>query len=141
MERLTHLGAVKAAVVGIAALAISGCASTGNGDPNDPLNLAAETSGFNATLPVMVDADTRLDSTWGYGDALRYNYTLVNHTLADLNVKLFNETMGPVIKNSVCSSPDMEVFIDNGVTVSYIYRDSEGREAGRFVVTPADCGR
>ena len=141
MERLTHLGATKTAIIGMAALVLSGCASTASVDPNDPLNLAAETSDFNATLPVMIDADTRLDSTWGYGDALRYNYTLVNHTLADLNVKLFNETMAPVIKNSVCSSPDMEIFMDNGVTVTYIYRDNEGSEAGRFVVTPADCGR
>ena len=40
---------------------------------------------LNENLPMMVDADTRLDTSMGINGKFRYNYTLVNYTAEEFD--------------------------------------------------------
>ncbi len=96
---------------------------------------------INNKLPMSVDRDTRWDSTQaGPGRAFTYHYTIVTARAADVDTMGFYQAMSSHLRNSVCSSQDMQVFLKNGVTVSYSYRGSDGRHISKVVIKPRDCG-
>ncbi len=95
---------------------------------------------LNAKLPMMVDSETRLDSSVGLHHSFRYNYTLVNYTSFDISAADLRDAMEQKLINSVCTTTEMQVFIKNGVTVSYAYYGSDGRQISVISVSPAQCG-
>ena len=96
---------------------------------------------INKQLPMSVDRDTRWDSTQaGPGRAFTYHYTIITARAADVDTAGFYQAMSSHLRNSVCTSPDMQVFFKNGVTVSYSYRGSDGRHISKVAITPRDCG-
>lgn len=96
---------------------------------------------LNKQLPMTVDRDTRLDTTQaGPGRAFTYHYTMVTARASEIDTTVFYRAMSSHLRNSVCTNPDMQVFFQNGVTVSYSYRGSDGRHVTKVVITPRDCG-
>lgn len=98
-------------------------------------------SELNAKLPMMVDAETRLDSSIGLNNTLRYNYTLINHTLSTVTAEQIDSALGEKLVNNVCTSREMQVFVKNGVTVTYAYYGSDGGQITVIAVPPSKCGR
>lgn len=85
----------------------------------------------------MVDQDTRLDNTVALPDnAFQYNYTLVNLTKQDIDIKDFENYMVPQITNNVKTNPDLQVFRDNKVTMKYSYKDKNGEYITQISVSP-----
>ncbi len=75
----------------------------------------------------MVDSNTRLDNTvGGPGKCLVYNYTLINHAAADLNIVELKQNMIPVLTNTIKTSEDMQTFRKEKVTLKYNYKDKLG---------------
>lgn len=105
------------------------------------LNAALEQAAnrMNGSLPMMVDRETRLDSTLALDKAFRYNYTLVNYPIENLNAGKFTATMRPRIVNSICTMDDTQVFIDNGVRVIYAYFGRNGKSLTTVTVEPPMC--
>lgn len=97
-------------------------------------------SQLNAKLPMMVDADTRLDSVMGVNKTLRYNYTLVNYSASNVTEQDVRSAMQQKIENSVCTSQESLSFIKNGATLSYAYYGNEGKQIAVISVSPAQCG-
>ncbi|MEX0998368.1 MAG: RDD family protein [Thermodesulfobacteriota bacterium] len=94
----------------------------------------------NNELPMMLDSDTRWDSTVGIENGLIYNYTLVNYNLSDLEGVSLNELLKEDLINSICSSSDMDIYIKNGATLKYSYYDMNGLFIEDIVVnTGFDC--
>jgi hypothetical protein len=99
--------------------------------------LAKTASDLNSRLPMMVDKETRLDSTVaGPGKKFMYLYTLVGHNSGDLDPTVLT----PHVKKNTCGLADMKAFWENGVSATYVYRGNDAREIGRVTVTPSDCG-
>ena len=96
-------------------------------------------SEFNSKLPMMIDSETRLDSTMGLNKGFRYNYTLVNHTSDTVSASELNNALGQNLINNVCTSEEMRVFVENGVTVSYAYFGGDGRQITIITVAPSQC--
>jgi hypothetical protein len=96
-------------------------------------------SEMNKTLPMMVDAETRLDSTTGINRTIRYNYTMVNYTVADLDPAQFKQSMEPTIVNKVCTTKEMQVFVRNKVPVSFAYYDKQGKQITVITVPSSSC--
>lgn len=96
-------------------------------------------SDLNSKLPVMVDSETRLDSTLGLNKTFRYNYTLVNHLSAELSAAQLDSTLGQKLLNNVCTSREMASFVDNGVAVSYAYFGNDGKQITVITVAPSQC--
>lgn len=96
---------------------------------------------INKQLPMTVDRVTRWETTQaGPGRAFTYHYTIVTARAAEIDTTEFYRAMSSHLRNSVCTSPDMQVFFKNGVTISYSYRGSDGRHVTKVAITPRDCG-
>jgi hypothetical protein len=92
---------------------------------------------MNEALPVMVDAQTRLDSTEAVGQAFHYNYTLLGAVdAADLDARL-----APHLRRTVCANQQMRDFMAPGVSAVYTYLDDGGALLTRITVTLDDCAR
>lgn len=94
---------------------------------------------INSKLPMMVDSDTRLDSTAGLNKSFRYNYTLVNHTSSSVSASDLESALGQRLINKVCTSKETQVFVKNGVTFSYAYFGNDGKQVTVISVTPSQC--
>lgn len=94
---------------------------------------------INQNLPMMVDSETRLDSTVGINNQFRYNYTMINYPAEELDSKAFKEAMQPQLINSVCTTKEMEVFMKNGVPVTYAYHGKNGKQVTTITIHPSQC--
>lgn len=122
------------------AFASTGCSYKEYADAKFQADLVKASSEHNKSLPMMVDSDTRLDTTIaGPGKEWTYMYTLVATDVKGITNEKINEVMGDKLRNSVCTMKEMEIFVRNEVTMKYKYRDNDGNYLGEVVVTPGDC--
>ena len=94
---------------------------------------------FNESLPMMINLDTRLDSTIGINKQFRYNYTMVEYTTDELDVNYFRKKTQPKLINMVCTTAEMRGFVSNGVPVIYAYHTNDGEPLTIFTVDPSQC--
>jgi hypothetical protein len=119
---------------------ITSCSYGGINDAIFEKQMLEASSQQNKSLPMMVDKDTRWDTTIpGPGKNWTYIYTLTNPELKNISNEKINEVLGSKIRSGVCTMKDMEIFVKNGVTVKYKYRDNDGKFIGEVVVVPEDC--
>ena len=91
-------------------------------------------------LPLTVDDDTRLDAVTVVGQrVLRYEYTLVNYALADLDVASIKTTLQEIVRGQTCGTPQLRHLLDLGATVSYLYRGKDGRDICQLDIRSGDC--
>ncbi|MFA5932009.1 MAG: zinc ribbon domain-containing protein [Candidatus Paceibacterota bacterium] len=83
-------------------------------------------NGMNKEYPQMIDSDTRLDSVTGAENTLSYHYTLVNYSLADIDVSKLNDILRGDIVNLVCTTPEMKIYVKNKAVLNYTYYDKSG---------------
>jgi hypothetical protein len=111
-----------------------------SGDSIDEVlqQLSAE---LNKKMPINVDAVTRLDRVSAEpGRLFTYHYTVVPASDASTMRVDFSREIKPQLKSEMCSNPDTQKFLKNGVTVVYAYQDMSGHELGDARFTPSDCG-
>ena len=96
-------------------------------------------SQLNQNLPIMVDAETRLDSTVGINREFRYNYTMINYSAEEIETEAFTDAMQPRLINAVCTTKEMEVFVKNNIPVSYVYHGKNGKQFMTITVNLSQC--
>lgn len=101
--------------------------------------LTAAAEEFNARLPMMVSADTRLDSTAAVGEEFHYNYTLVSQVRADLDPEQLASALRPTLARSVCSNAEMRVFMSPGVDLVYNYAAKDGTHVVSIRIERGAC--
>lgn len=94
---------------------------------------------INLNLPMMVDSETRLDSTVGINKQFRYNYTMINYSAEELDPTAFTDAMQPRLINSVCTTKEMEIFMNNGIPVTYAYHGRNGKQVTTITIHPSQC--
>ena len=97
---------------------------------------------INQHLPTMVNANTRLDSvaaTISGNKQFRYKYTLTNFPASKVDIETLTEAEEPRLINSVCTTREMKVFIENGVRVTYAYYGKNGKLITTITVYPYQC--
>lgn len=98
------------------------------------LELARE---INTICPYMVDQVTRLDNASPMPDnAFQYNYTLINIDRASVDLAYIKNYLNTYMVNMVKTSPDLQFFRDNSVTLIYSYKDMYGNFLTSLRVTP-----
>ena len=104
--------------------------------PSAQLKAAAEA--VNQKAPMMVDSDTRLDGASSGNNNLRYQYTLINYTKAQLDPNAFVANLKPSLVQATCTS--MKIFYQNGVSVTFAYNDKDQQQISAVSILPKDCG-
>lgn len=103
-------------------------------------SLIAVANEMNQMTPIMVDDDTRLDSTIALKRSFLYLYTLVGYTADQLDPELFLQAIEPLLLQELCSSEDMAGFLDNDIDTIYVYRGSDGNQITSVTIRASDCG-
>lgn len=102
--------------------------------------LVKAASQINKKLPMNVDENTRLDSVSAVpGRQFIYHYTLVTLNSTDVSADKFDSVVKPQLKNRLCESADMQNFLKNGVTISYLYKGKDGQPIGGAKFAPSEC--
>jgi|SRR5690554_6819056 len=103
-------------------------------------SLIAVANEMNQMTPIMVDDDTRLDSTIALKRSFLYLYTLVGYTADQLDPELFLQAIEPLLLQELCSSEDMAGFLDNDIDTIYVYRGNDGNQITSVTIRASDCG-
>ena len=90
-------------------------------------------------LPIMVDADTRLDSVRVIKGMFQYQYTLVNYAFEELDAAALRSALMPFVKNQACTLPNLKPLINNGATISFMYNDKNGVKVTEINVASDQC--
>jgi hypothetical protein len=112
--------------------------------PEAPIDdvLAKLSAQMNENLPMVVDNETRLDSVSAVpGRHFIYHYTLLTLSRADVDPDDFHKTIKPRLKSRLCGSAEMQNFLKNGVTISYLYKSKDGQPVGGAKLAPSECAR
>jgi hypothetical protein len=116
-----------------------GCNNFGCNKSSFDYTLAEAANEINQHLPMMIDSETRIDSTIALpGKTFQYFYTLVNFSKDQLDAEDFEKRLRSIILNSIKTNSDMENFRKNEVTLVYLYRDKDGKEFLKFTFSPDD---
>jgi hypothetical protein len=116
----------------------SGTQMTGDGVDQVLQQLSTE---YNEKMPVNLNASTRLDKvTAEPGRHFTYHYTVVGISNAGNMPIDFSKEIKPQLKDQFCGNTESQKLLKNGITVSYQYQDTNGRELGDAEFTPSDCG-
>lgn len=109
--------------------------------PADHMNeiLVKASSLVNQNLPVMVDSETRLDSTLGANYKFTYMYTLVNYDANELDKDILISEYKQLVTNGACTTESLIPFFKSGVTVIYSYYGKDRKFIADIKVTPNDC--
>ncbi|MFR9164926.1 MAG: hypothetical protein ACLVKO_01395 [Dysgonomonas sp.] len=99
--------------------------------------LAETVKMMNERCPMNVDALTRLDSCASEkGKKIKYYYTILNDSLFD--VEQFKEIGVPNIKETLKTNPQMEIFRQNDVSITYQYSSLNGKVLYSLELAPSD---
>jgi hypothetical protein len=88
------------------------------------------------TLPVAVDADTRLDDVRAIDGALGYFLTItsVDTATPDVAAKLESH-----VRKTACSNPAYKDLFEAAISVRVVYKTHSGDGLADIALSPADC--
>jgi hypothetical protein len=90
---------------------------------------------INNISPKMVDEYSRLDSASTADKTFKYHYTLMM-TKEEVNVDVLKKFLRPEIIENVRNSPELKIFRNHEITMSYNYYDKNGEFVTNIDVTP-----
>lgn len=96
---------------------------------------------LNKSAPFMVDDQTRFDSAVVLpNNGFKYHYTLVNVDGAkdSIDAKGFERVFRPTMVSFVRTNPEMQVFRDHQISITYAYYDSCSRFLTAVQINPDD---
>ena len=111
-----------------------------NSGPLIDKTLMQTASELNKNLPMMVDAETRWDSTIsGPGKSIIYLYTLVNLSKdPDFDADEFANILRPTLVNQYRTNDSLKWYRENGISIHYQYSDKNGVFLIELKVGPQD---
>jgi len=94
---------------------------------------------LNKNLPMMIDSETRADSTLALNKHFITKYTLINYNQEQINSTELKKTLLEPLTNTVCTGDSMKFFRDNNVTCQYIYYGNKGKKITTITIEPFKC--
>lgn len=98
------------------------------------------TKKINSQLPIMVDPETRLDTTICYGKQMHYKYTMVNYSENELDKEAFQNEMATMLAKNQCNNENMVKMLKMGVKYYYNYFDKNGILIATIIISKKNCG-
>jgi hypothetical protein len=103
-------------------------------------DLLAAANRLNSQLPMMIDSNTRIDSTMALTNKFQYNYTILSESSQEIDAEEYIKSIEPSVINKTCNLEDNLSFVNVGVTMDFVYRTIDGVRIGTISVTPEKCG-
>lgn len=118
----------------VAYFAVDYFLSRNDATPNDML--VGISNEMNKTMPKMIDAETRLDSTSAENSTLNYYYTLVNINKDSTQIDLVEveETMKSRAQINIDTNEAMKDYRENDISLQYIFLDKEQNKVFDYTV-------
>ncbi len=123
----------------ILVLLVASCGKSTKNNPSLGEKLSKVSNEMNKHLPRMVNRDMRTESTVGYDNKFMYVNTMVNARRAQFDLEDFHTNQQRRMKNVLCSSKSMALFIEYGVEVIYAYYDKDGLQIGEISFNMGEC--
>jgi hypothetical protein len=95
---------------------------------------------INVQLPIMVDKETRLDSTICLGKQLHYKYTMVNYSESTTDKVAFKNDITALLAKNQCNNDNMLKLLKMGVEYYYNYSDKNGVLIAIINISKKNCG-
>jgi len=108
---------------------------------SDDLNVLLQNAKaqLEGSLPVMVDEDTRLDDVFTTDNIFQYQYTLVNVTNEELDLRALDDSLKPIVQNQACTMPNLKSLAEKGAIISFLYNDKNGNNTTTINIEIEDC--
>jgi hypothetical protein len=95
-------------------------------------------SHINRSTPRPIGNNAYLDGAEAYERTLKYRFSF--RTLAKEQISShFALKQTEFLTNFVCTTAEMKVFVEHGVTLKYAYYDKHGKVVVIITVSPQDC--
>ncbi len=93
---------------------------------------------MNRSMPKMMDAETRLDSTSVGNNKLNYHYTLINidKDSTYLNFETVKSEMMEKAQSNLDTNPVMKEYRENDIALQYIFKDKNNNNVFDYTVKP-----
>jgi hypothetical protein len=101
--------------------------------------LKAAADDVNASLPMMIDSNTRLDAAEALTGRFQYTYTLVSLSSAAAGGASLLEQIEAEAVARACSSSENMSFLKTGAIIDFIYKAGDGVDFVTVSVAPEDC--
>jgi len=95
---------------------------------------------INAQLPMMVDSETRLDTTICAGKHMAYKYTMINLTEKDIDKIAFEKEIKTMLVKNQCNNENMIKLLKMGIQYNYMYQDRDGILLATININKRHCG-
>ncbi len=95
---------------------------------------------LNRSLPIMVDSETRLDTTLAVGMQMHYKYTMVSLTSDLVDAKAFRKQMEAIVIKSQQADKNAMLMLRAGLVCFYNYFDKNGVLITQMRIDGPLCG-
>jgi hypothetical protein len=95
---------------------------------------------LNKNLPLMADADTRLDATLAIGMQFHFKYTMVNTAVKDIDVAVFRKKMEENLIRTQRADKGALLMLKAGVEYVFTYGDKNGDLIASIKLNKKICG-
>jgi hypothetical protein len=103
---------------------------------SDLQGMAAEA---NKTLPILVDAETRLDKVVASEHLLEKRYTLISAQASNELTDKLTSKLFPILKTQSCQNKQSMNFYQSGVSEAFTYSDMNGKPIATLTVNKSSC--
>ena len=92
---------------------------------------------LNKSCPVMIDEFTRLDSVSALANKkFQYNYTVLENDFSQIPTDTLKKYINENVLHTSKTSSEMKAMRDLKTTFIYSYKNDEGKNVYKFVITP-----
>lgn len=133
----------KKVIIGIVAIGVAfGAVALMKKSSNPALEkIKADIVATNKSLPRMMDKSTRLDQVvLNNSKAVTYEFTVVtvNATTPQEITSNLKDKIIPGIKPRMLKDPAVITFLEQGISITYFYRNNEGSAIASVTATPKE---
>lgn len=103
------------------------------------LQLNKIASKINQNLPMMLDSETRVDTSYAGNRTFTYVYTLVNYSADQIEPLKIYELLKEMVVNASCTDEQTYPFLFAGIRMNYKYLGKDSKRIITISVNHNDC--
>ena len=108
----------------------------------DPINrITSHVASVNASLPIVIDENTRLDRVFMKKKAINFSYTILKDSVFKTDPLSFNMLLNIAVKNNTCDNPLLKEAMSLDYTVNYYYKSNNNESIANISMNSNMCDK